>query len=184
MARVYKIRPAKQRVEYSDAPVENPMDNLDDKDSIIAVETVLEDETVEENTEIILETIPVIERVDEDAHLVENPQYENALLELLHLPDRWYIKQPEDKTSPPIINFYKGKDIIASLPLTEENLSTLMPVLDNIYVRPEEREKLPLVTRTKKWMKKHIFSTILIILFGTVLLYAIISPLIAGLFIK
>lgn len=184
MARVYKIRPAKQRVEYSDTPVENPMDNLDDKDTLIAVETVVEDETSEENTEIVLETIPVIEPVDEDAFIVENPEYENALLELLHLPDRWYIKQPEDKTSPPIINFYKGKDIIASLPLTEENLSTLMPVLDNIYVRPEEQEKLPLVPRIKKWMKKHIFSTILIILFTALVLYGVGSTAVAAFFVK
>ena len=184
MARVYKIRPAKQRVEYSDTPVDNSMDNLEVKDIIIAGETVMEDETSEENTIIILETIPVIEPVDEDAYLVENPQYDTTVLEMLNLPDRWYIKQPEDNTSAPIINFYKGKDIIASLPLTEENLSTLMPVLENLYARPDENAGLSVTARAKKWMKKHIFSTILIILFTALVLYGVGSTAIAAIFVN
>lgn len=184
MARVYKIRPAKQRAEYSDNAVDNSVNTTPQEVNPTEPEFIIEEDIYEENTIITLDSIPEIIPTEDNSYLVENPQYETAILELLHLPDRWYIKQPEDSNSAPIINFYKGKDIIASLPLTEENLSTLMPVLDNLYTRPNENAGLSFTARTKKWMKKHIFSTILIILFTALVLYGVGSTAIAAIFVK
>lgn len=181
MARVYKIRPVEKRLQYSETSVDNSVNSISEEPTITPI---IEDVFLEENTVITLETVPEIRIEDSNAYLVENPQYDDTILELLHLPDRWYIKQPEDKTSAPIINFYKEKDIIASLPLTEENLAALMPVLDSLYTRPDENSGLSTIARIKKWMKKHIFSTVLIFLFIALVLYGVSSTAIAAIFVK
>lgn len=95
------------------------------------------------------------------------------LNELIIIPDRWYIKLPEDKELVPLINFYKEDKIIASLPLNDENLKGLMPVLDSLYERPETKIKPPVTKRIKKWAKKHKFSAALAILVITLVIVSI-----------
>jgi len=81
----------------------------------------------------------------------------------LVIPDRWIIKAPEDPELPFLLNFYKGKKIITTFPLTEDNLSTLMPILDSFHTK--EVEDISFLDRITRWVKGHKVSAGILVVF-------------------
>lgn len=133
------------------------------------------------NPEIVLDTVPVFDEEITLSEPVEKPIILDAVTTIINIPDRWYIKLPEDKNFDPILNFYKDNIIIASLPLNDENLNGLMPVLDTFYDRPEETPKESKWVKTKKWAKKHKFTATIIVIVGVIVIGALLSSVYTGL---
>lgn len=189
MARVYKIRKTKTPLQYTDTPVDNTVENITknsnttiNNDAPKDTEQLPEilDNTVK-NPEIILDEVPNFDENNIYTNPVENPVNIDDINPLISIPDRWYIKLPEDTNYPPLLNFYKDNKIVTSLPLVDENLNGLMPILKTFYNDPDAEPTQPAWTRAKKWMKKHKFSTGLGAFVTLIVLISLISAALTNL---
>lgn len=159
--RVYKIN-RKTSINYTDVEETNP-------NTVESVDTPMEDTVI----------IPEIDFIPEIEEIVEETSQETSLMVL---PDQWKVKTPEDETNPILLNFYKGKNVITTLPLTQENLENLMPILNKIYVRPEDIKKPPFYKTVGKWAIKHKFSAVVLtFILGSVIYSLGYTVLISGL---
>jgi hypothetical protein len=145
-------------------------------DEVFLIEESFEplDITVNE-PEIFLDTVPTFDEEITFTEPVEKTEILEPVSNLINIPDRWYIKIPEDKEFDPILNFYKDNTIIASFPLNEENLKGIMPILDTFYERPETKPKENAWIKTKKWAKKHKFTATIGIIVGIIVVGALLS---------
>lgn len=75
----------------------------------------------------------------------------------VNVPDRWNIIHPEDESIPPLLHFYKGKNIIASIPLEEGVVKDLAKALSKY----EARDNRTVLQKAKDYWKTHkIFGTL------------------------
>lgn len=89
-------------------------------------------------------------------------------------PTTWVIRYPEAAGSIPLLSFLKEGKIVSTIPLSEEFLSTIMPILKKLYKEPVV-SKQKVGEKLLKWVKKHkVLTTFLII----VLLPVIVSFLV------
>ncbi len=100
---------------------------------------------------------------------------------ILVIPDQWIIKAPEDPNLPFMLNFYKKNTLLTTFPLTEDNVNTLMPVLETFYSREETPERGPLVDHILSLAKKHKFRTGMLIIIGIITIIGIILTATTGL---
>lgn len=112
-----------------------------------------------ENEDIVMPEIDIIPDFDEDFTTI-SPLTVLAETGTV-LPERWAITSPEDPNADVLLNFYTGKTVIATFPLTQENLQAIMPALTKLYVDPN-KNKTPFIKKTLGWAKKHKFSAVIL----------------------
>jgi len=145
--------------------------------------------TVPDNWEIsTLAPIPVLFFSKEEKTLATIPleldfldKLIPALNELVIVPEevpaKWMIRYPEvEEETNPVLSFTRAGKILANLPLTEEILAELVPVLNGIYKRPVE-EKQKVGNRLLNWIKKHKVWSVLITLVLAPVLFAFLLGL-------
>ena len=131
---------------------------------VASPEIAIEDETLPEEPQ---ETLTPNLEFEPEAELV--------------IPDQWIVKAPEDPELPFLLNFYKKGKIVTTFPLTEDNVSTLMPVLETFYPRDEEIDKGPLFDRMLALAKKYKFRTAALIIIGILVIVGLIMTATTGL---
>ena len=106
---------------------------------------------------------------------VDTDEY-NTLLESIPQPDKWIISLPTEKGLPHLLNFIKGTELIAVLPLTDENIETLIPTLRKYYTEPNV-EQIPLYKRFINGWKKHKIMGSFGILIGVIVIVNIVASI-------
>lgn len=69
-------------------------------------------------------------------------------------PTTWVIRYPEVTNSIPLLSFLKEGKIVSTIPLSEEFLATIMPILKKLYKEPVVL-KQNVGEKLLKWVKKH-----------------------------
>lgn len=95
------------------------------------------------------------ETIEEENDATVTQDEYNTLLEYIPQPDQWFITKPGDKTLPHLINFYEKGNLIALIPLNEENINALVPILEQYYQKPTSTENLPLYKKAINAWKRH-----------------------------
>jgi hypothetical protein len=92
-------------------------------------------------------------------------------------PVSWIIRYPEADNSIPLFSLLKKGKIMASIPLTQEMLAELSPVLEKIYKKPS-KDSTKILEKILKWVKAHKFWTFLL----SLVLIPVIASMLLGVY--
>lgn len=91
-------------------------------------------------------------------------------------PNSWVVAYPE-KSEEAVLNFYNNHTLMCSVPLSQDNMETLIPVLDNFYIRPQQIPKIKGWKAFTNWYKNHKILGTITILIGIIVTANIIASL-------
>lgn len=94
-------------------------------------------------------------------------------------PPTWVLRIPDVPDPSPVFSLMRKGKIIGSVPLLEDDLETMLPILNGFYKKPV-KNPLTRGQRFAQWMKKHKFLTGLIIL----TLLPVAAALLWGVFVQ
>lgn len=94
-------------------------------------------------------------------------------------PPTWVIRIPDVPNPSPVFSLVRKGKIIGSVPLLEDDLETMLPILNGFYKKPV-KNPLTRGQRFKRWMGKHKFLTGLIVL----TLLPVAAALLWGIFVQ
>lgn len=120
--------------------------------------------TVPLNTEFLEEFVPIVN----EFYIVPEDD-----------PPTWVLRIPDVPNPSPVFSLMRKGKIIGSVPLLEDDLETMLPILNGFYKKPI-KNPLTRGQRFKGWMKKHKFLTGLIVL----TLLPVAAALLWGIFVQ
>jgi hypothetical protein len=93
-------------------------------------------------------------------------------------PTTWVIRYPEGSDNhEPLLSLLRGGKIVATIPLSQDFLKEIVPILKKLYNEPVVI-RVPFLQRLWKWVKTHKFVSIV----GVIVLIPVISGLLVGLY--